>query len=376
MSPIGRRTGTPGLTLTEQASREAISDAGLTVADIGGITTVGETPLEDVVVALGLEPEWTGQGGTARGGSMAGVHNACRAAADGAARHVLVYRSVAMLGGAVIGGENGRPRRREPSGEGDELARDLGDMGELIAYHAYSATNWLGMHARRHMHLYGTRKEHLGWIALNARRHAARNPRAIYQDPMTMDDYLGARLISDPLGLFDCDVPVDGACAFVVSTADYASDMPKPAVRVDAAARAGGPGGWVYRPDYPKMASIDAARELWSRSTLRPGDLDFAELYDGFSFLTLAWLEALGICGEGESGPYVDGGERIALDGELPLNTYGGQLSAGRMHGHWVLHEACTQLRGDAGPRQVARHDVTVISTGGGPIATCMLLTT
>ena len=109
---------------------------------------------------------------------------------------------------------------------------------------------------------------------------------------------------------------------------------------------------------------------------LGPRDLDFAELYDGFSFLTLVWLEALGICGDGESGAYVEGGQRLGLDGELPLNTYGGQLSAGRMHGHWVLHEACTQLRGEAGPRQVPKHEVAVISTGGGPFATCMLLTT
>ena len=124
------------------------------------------------------------------------------------------------------------------------------------------------------------------------------------------------------------------------------------------------------------MASADAAAELWRRADVGPGDVDFAELYDGFSFLTMVWLEALGICREGESGPFVDGGARIALDGELPLNTYGGQLSAGRLHGHWVLHEACTQLRGDAGERQVPNHEVAIVSTGGGPIATCMVLTT
>ena len=107
-----------------------------------------------------------------------------------------------------------------------------------------------------------------------------------------------------------------------------------------------------------------------------PTDLDFAELYDGFSFLTMLWLEALGICGDGESGPSSRAARGIALDGELPLNTYGGQLSAGRLHGHWVLHEACTQLRGEAGARQVPKHEVAVVSTGGGPIATCMLLTT
>ena len=131
------------------------------------------------------------------------------------------------------------------------------------------------------------------------------------------------------------------------------------------------------RADYPKMASVDAAKELWSRTDLTPADVDVAELYDGFTFLTFAWLEALGICGTGEAGPYVEGGTRIALDGELPLNTYGGQLSAGRMHGYWVLHEACLQLRRQAGERQVrkAKLDVAVVSNGGGPIAGCLLIT-
>jgi acetyl-CoA acetyltransferase len=103
--------------------------------------------------------------------------------------------------------------------------------------------------------------------------------------------------------------------------------------------------------------------------------VDVAELYDGFTFLTFAWLEALGFCADGEAGPFVEGAARIALEGPLPLNTYGGQLSAGRMHGNWVLHEACLQLRGQAGERQIPRHDVAVASNGGGPIAGCMLLT-
>ena len=108
---------------------------------------------------------------------------------------------------------------------------------------------------------------------------------------------------------------------------------------------------------------------------LKPQDVSVAELYDGFTFLTIAWLEALGFCGDGEAGPFVEGAGRIALEGTLPLNTYGGQLSAGRMHGNWVLHEACLQLRGEAAPRQVQRRDVAVVSNGGGPIAGCMLLT-
>jgi acetyl-CoA acetyltransferase len=124
------------------------------------------------------------------------------------------------------------------------------------------------------------------------------------------------------------------------------------------------------------MAMVDAATQMWDRTDLRPADVDVAQLYDGFTFLTLAWLEALGLCARGESGPFVDGGDRIALDGALPLNTYGGQLSAGRLHGHWALHEACTQLRGDAGARQVpGRPEVAVVSNGGGPMAGCALLT-
>jgi acetyl-CoA acetyltransferase len=377
ISDIGRRTGTPGLTLTEAASREAVADAGLTMADIDGLTTAGETPIGEARTALGIDPAWTGEGSSRVGGVFGAVLNACEAVAAGKARHALVYRSVAMLGGASVpeaaGGGAGRsgPRRSSPNG----APAELGGMDELIAFHAYSAANWIGMTLRRHMHLYGTTKEQIGSFVINSRRNAALNPRAVYRDPLTMDDYLGVRSISDPLGLYDCDTPIDGAIGIVISHADYAADAPNHAVRIAAGARAAGPGGWTYRSDYPKMASVDAAAELWNRTDLTVADVDVAELYDGFSFLTLAWLEALGICGAGESGPYVEGGSRIALGSKLPLNTYGGQLSAGRMHGYWVLHEACTQLRGLGGERQVAQHDVALVSTSGGPIATCMLLT-
>ena len=141
----------------------------------------------------------------------------------------------------------------------------MGDVPRLLAAHAYSAANWLALHARRHMHLYGTTKEQLGWLALNSRRNAALNPRAAYRDPLTMDDYLSARLISDPFGLLDCDVPVDGSVAFVVSTADAAADCDHP-VRVAACGGSDGFGGWDQRPDYPKMASTDAAAEMITAS--------------------------------------------------------------------------------------------------------------
>src|SRR2546429_606607 len=136
------------------------------------------------------------------------------------------------------------------------------DIDALVAAHAYSAANWVAMHCRRHMELYGTTKEQLGWLAINSRSNAALNPLAAYQDPMTMDDYLAARPVSTPFGLLDCDVPIDGSIAFVVSSADYAPDCPKPPLHVEAMGGSEGHGGWIQRPDYPKMAASDAATEM------------------------------------------------------------------------------------------------------------------
>jgi acetyl-CoA acetyltransferase len=376
ISDVGRRLGVPAVDLTAAAARAAIADAGLAPADVDGISTMGDTPVEEAAAALGIAPAYTG-GGFDTGGLLSPLMSAFLAVAEGRARHVLVYRTVQMMGGAILP-SGGAPAAKapEPGAGAVRMASVMGDMGPLLAAHAYSAANWLAMHCRRHMHLYGTTKEQLGALAVNSRANAARNPLAAYREPMTLDDYLAARVVSTPFGLFDCDVPVDGSIAVLVSAADHAADCPKPPIRVEAMGGAEGAGAWTQRPDFPRMASVEAAAELWSRTDLRPGDVDVAELYDGFTFLTFAWLEALGLCEEGGAGPFVEGGTRIALDGALPLNTYGGQLSAGRMHGYWVLHEACLQLRGEAGERQVPRQpEVAVVSAGGGPIAGCVLLT-
>ena len=158
---------------------------------------------------------------------------------------------------------------------------------------------------------------------------------------------------------------------------DYAPDAPHPACHVNAVGTAlRGRPSWDQFDDMTTMAARDAGASMWERTDLRPSDVDTAQLYDGFSILPLVWLEALDLCGRGESGAFVEGGSRIALDGELPLNTAGGQLSAGRLHGFGLLHEACVQLRGEGGDRQIpGRHEVAVVANGGGPIAGSMLLT-
>jgi acetyl-CoA acetyltransferase len=137
---------------------------------------------------------------------------------------------------------------------------------------------------------------------------------------------------------------------------------------------------WDQFDDMTTMAARDAAASMWERTDLRPADVDIAQLYDGFSILAMVWLEALGFCGRGESGPFVEDGVTISRTGTLPINTAGGQLSGGRLHGFGLLHEACVQLRGDGGDRQVLTGrggppEVAAVSNGGGPIAGSLLLT-
>jgi acetyl-CoA acetyltransferase len=300
------------------------------------------------------------------------VINACLAVASGLSTHVLCFRSVWE---ATAQGKGGRA---PIGGGGGGKFRASGSMMEFtLPFRAYSAANWVALFAQRHFHEYGTTREQLAQIALNARANAARNPKAIYREPMTLDDYLSVRMISTPLCLYDCDVPADGGTAVIVSRVDAAGDLRRTPIGVEAVGSAlRGRPSWDQFDDLTTMAMRDAGAHLWERTDLKPADVDLALLYDGFSFLTLAWLEALGFCERGEGGPFVEGGKRIALDGELPINTNGGQLSAGRLHGYGFLHEACVQLWGEGGERQVPNDpQVAVAATGGGPIAGCMMLT-
>jgi acetyl-CoA acetyltransferase len=239
-----------------------------------------------------------------------------------------------------------------------------------------SAANWIALTASQHFRRYGTTREQLGAIALNGRRNAVLNPAAVYRDPLTMDDYLKARMISSPFGLYDCDVPCDGAVAIVVSARETAGDRPHPAVLIDAVGtRIADRLSWDQGTLTHEPQVFGPSQHLWSRSTLSQKDVDVAQLYDGFTFNCLTWIEALGFCEIGEGGAFVEGGDRIALDGELPLNTGGGQLSAGRLHGFGHIYEAVVQLRGAGNDRQVPGAEVAVVGTGGGVPGGCALLT-
>jgi acetyl-CoA acetyltransferase len=290
------------------------------------------------------------------------------AVSTGLARHVLVFRTVTE---SSAQGGGGRSAIYDPDGFANTY---MG--GWLTTFGAPSAANWLALLAARHFHEYGTSREQLGQIPITCRTNAGLNPKAIYRDPLTLEEYLAARMISAPLCLYDCDVPVDGSTAVVVSAAEHATELPKHPVYIEAVGTAMRTRfSWDQQEDLAAMAATGAAEHMWSRTGLTPRDVDIAELYDGFSILALAWIEAFGFCKPGEGGAFVEGGGRIALDGELPMNTDGGQLSAGRLHGYGLIHEAVTQLRGEAGGRQVTGAKVAAVGNGGGPIAGAMLLT-
>jgi acetyl-CoA acetyltransferase len=375
-SAVGRRLMRTPLSLTIESVLRAVDDAGLKLGDIDGLSTwpgvsemypgfsgVGVWEVQD---ALGLQLEWF-SGGIEGPGQFGAIINAVNAVVAGLCKHVLVFRTV------WESTAQGHARR---AGIGThQLVQDWSQW--YLPFGAVSPANWAGWIAQSHFRRYGTTREQLAWIALNQRANAARNPIALLREPLTLGDYMDARMISEPLCLFDCDIPVDGSTSFVVSRAETSADTPRSAIRIEAVSAASyGRPRWDLYEDLSSMTAADVGTSLWKRTDFRPNDVDVCQLYDGFSILALIWLEALQLCPRGEGGAFVENGVRIALDGELPMNTGGGQLSAGRLHGFGHLYEAVLQLRGDAGDRQVAGANVAVVAAGGGPMCGALLLTT
>ncbi|MBV9842361.1 MAG: thiolase family protein [Sphingomonadaceae bacterium] len=378
-SRIERKGMTPPMILLAEAFKQALDDAGLVRDDIDGVCTYpghrdgrdGMAPVgsTEAINALGLKVNWY-QGGPEGAAQSSALMIAALAVATGQARHVLVFRCL-NESSAQATGRRGIGER----GGASEVATIGGWLSWLVPLGASSAVNWAAMYADRIMHEHGLTREQLGAQAVFQRECAQHDPGAImHGKPLTMADYLSSRMISDPLCLFDCDVPIDGAACVIVSTIEAARDCKRPPLRIEAIG-AGLEHGftWHQRPDLTTMGAHDAAASMWATTDLKPSDVDVAGLYDGFSIFVPMWLEALGFCGLGEGGPFIGSGA-TRLDGAIPTNTNGGQLSSGRLHGYGLLWEVCTQLRGDGGARQVKDARVGVVGVGGGPIAGTVLL--
>jgi acetyl-CoA acetyltransferase len=370
-SEIGVKLTRHPLLLTLDAIREALGEAGLTIAQIDGVSTypgrsaayLGFSPVgaDELIDALGIRATWYAGGGeiTSQLGAVVAAAAAVRA---GQARHVICFRTV-YEAAAMSRPEEYPPLRRETVD---------GTSQWFAPFNALSAATWTAQYAMRHVKRFGLKREQLAQIALTDRANAALNPRALVRKPLTMDEYMSARMISTPLCLFDCDRFTDASTVLIVSAGGAIDEVSCTPIRIEAMA------GTVERLSWDQaewMACYPTGVDLWKRTDYKPADVDTAQLYDGFSFQTVAWLEALGFCGLGEGGQFIEGGERIALDGELPLNTFGGQIGAGRLHGFGFAHESVVQLRGKGGARQIPGNPkVAVCTSGGGPLATALLL--
>lgn len=383
MSAIGRNTGKTALELTLDAIMKALDHAGLRVSDIDGICATpgmsqspGMAPVmvREIKNLLGIELDFFGS--TQEGpGQLSAIMNPAMWVSCDMARHVICFRTATQY--SAMQAERASKQDAPKAAQAEAVAKRWGSWQQWsYPFNGLSPIHAHAMMTQLRMQRYGLTREQLGWWAVNCRRNAQLSDTAVYRDPMSLEDYLAARIIADPLCLYDCDAPIDGSVAIVVSAHEAARDLKNPPLAITAMSGAlYGKDSWDQFDDLASMAARDCGKHLWSKTDLKPSDIQLANIYDGFSVQALIWMEALGFCGEGESGAFIEGGMRIALDGELPLNTGGGQLSGGRTHGFGLLRETCLQLWGQAGQRQVqGKPEIGLAAAGGGSLAGCLIL--
>lgn len=373
---FSRDSGRSDLTLAMEASLAAIADAGLRPSDIDGIVKCDSDLVRESALAHGIGVRnltfWasTGPGGVA---PCAQIGIAIGAILSGQASSVLVFRSL-----------NGRSGRRYGAAPTAAKAAAVGGAGSydefFLPYGLFTAGQMFALMAQRHMAEFGTTREQLGRIALACRDRANANSAAQMHDrSLSMDDYLAARPIAKPLHLYDFCLETDGACAVVVTSVERARDLrQKPAV-VRAVASSGGPemqGGMMFpvltRSSITDLPASINARLLYERAGIGPDEIQVAQLYDCFTITALLQLEAYGFCPIGEGGAFAASGA-IDLGGRLPINTAGGHLSEGYIHGMNHVLEGVRQIRGTS-TSQVPGAEVCLVTSAPPPGTSAMIL--
>ena len=363
-SPIDRRAANPLGVYALTAAEAAAADCGLAFCDIDGLATYPAAPFAgaanrdgDDVINVGFflsDPRlskvaWYSQAG--EGLVVTAMRDAVNALLAGACTYALVWRAMFASSGTY-----GQATMSEAAG----------DLQFTAPYGCVSPIQWHAIAYRHYLETHGVGREGLAPLALSSRRNANRNPHAIFAGrTLDKDEYLAARMISDPLCLFDCDIPVTACVAMVLTTADRARDLRHPPAYVAAIGQQttnrANPVSYVLH-DYIE-AGRPMADRLWSDAGHGASEMAAAQLYDGFAPSALYWLEAAGFCGRGEAMGYIQNG-RIALRGEMPVNTFGGSLSQGRLHGMGHVAEAVLQISGRAGERQIGPADAVAVFDG------------
>jgi acetyl-CoA acetyltransferase len=342
---------------------EALADAGLTLADVDGVTCAGLTMLASLSLAehLGIHPVFTDSTNT--GGSSFEIHaeHAAAAIAAGLCEVVIGVYAATPRGDRGRDSPRGRRPAPPPGDPGLEWETPYGLRPPIGAY---------ALAASRHMAIYGTTPEQLASIAVSTRQWAMMNPRARFQDPLTVEEVLSSPMQCSPLHLLDSCLVTDGAGAFVMTSAERARDLAKPAVYVLGAATCHDHNIITAMPDITTTPGAVSGPRAFRAAGIVPADVDVLQGYDSFTITALLHLEDLGFCAKGEGGPFVEDG-RTAPGGSLPMNTNGGGLSFTHpgMYGMFLIVEAVRQLRRESGPRQVPGADVAVAHGCGGVLS-------
>jgi acetyl-CoA acetyltransferase len=358
---IGRLPEHSTLRLHVEAARNAVRDAGLTMKDIDGIASVSAPGPTAVAHALGIYPDWidgTGVGGTS---FLLHVRHAAAAIRAGYAKTILITH-----------GESGRSRVGAPRYSMD-LASPMGQFE--LPYGTFGPTTTFTIPMLRYMKEYGLTHEQLAYVAVAQRHWAAKNPRAMFRDPITVEDVLASKMVAYPFHLLECCLVTDGGGALIVTSADRAGDFPKPPVHVI------GTGESAESPLISQMIDFtesqmfrQAGRNAFAEAGITTADVDHLMIYDAFAHVPIYGLEALGFVKKGEAGPFIADGN-TEPGGSLPLNTNGGGLSYTHtgMYGMFAIQEGVRQIRGEAAA-QVDNPEISVILGNGGMFATCGVL--
>jgi acetyl-CoA acetyltransferase len=366
-----KNSGVSELTLAAECVAKAIDDAGLRPDQIGGMTTfqLDTNDETDVARSVGCgELSFFSKIGYGGGAAVGVIHQAAMAVATGAADYVVAYRAL-----------NGRSGQRYSQGvAGDIVTSDLIHWSWYMPWGLLTPTSWVAMFTQRYIHEYGAKPEDLAQVAISTRNHAVNNPNAFfYQRPLSLDDYMNARWIAEPLRLYDCCQETDGGSAVVVTTPERARDLKQPAAIIRGVAQGMGADQEqmtsFYRNDIHTLPEMNlVAKQVYAQSGLGPGDMDAAVIYDAFTSIVLMQLESFGFCKPGEAKDFVQDGA-LEVGGRLPTNTHGGQLSEAYIHGVNGVVEGVRLIRGTS-TNQPEKNDHVLVTAGVGVPTSGMIL--
>ena len=361
-SQLGKVPGVSAQGLLEEAIGNALNDSGLTTKDVDGLLLRGPDEIYTFHQVMGerLGIDCTFSTTLTNGGAsqVMGVALAVMAIEAGLATTVVVGYGRDNWSRVHANKENhmrasGRPQQMY----GVEFGPEIGLFG-AVAAHAFGA--------QRHMHEFGTTREQFGKIAISFRDHALRNPEAVMKKPLSIEDYFNGRMIVSPFGLFDCSLQTDAAGAVIVTSSERAKDLRQKPVLIKGFGMGNNLSGWHNNDNLTHTGAIQAGKLAYSMAGLGPTDVDFAQFYDCFTYMVLVQLEDYGFCKKGEGGPFVQSGA-LDLNGSLPTNTSGGQLSEAHVEGMLQIVEGVRQLQGNYPPnRQVKNAEIGLISGHGG----------